>query len=79
MIENAFLEFSHWYIEWYNVAEVSLISQYNWGMRGRHSETFYVHKRASSKENLNGYDYDREGLLGRPIHLSEDSASYIYL
>lgn len=33
-------------------------------MRGRHSETFYVHKRASSKENLNGYDYDREGLLG---------------
>lgn len=33
-------------------------------MRGRHSETFYVHKRAPSKENLNGYDYDREALLG---------------
>lgn len=35
-------------------------------MRGRTSETFYMHKRASSKEHLNGYDYDydREGMLG---------------
>ncbi|KAL1551529.1 putative plastidic glucose transporter 2 [Salvia divinorum] len=33
-------------------------------MRGRHSEAVLVHKRASSKEHLNGYDYDREGLLG---------------
>ncbi|XP_047958710.1 probable plastidic glucose transporter 2 [Salvia hispanica] len=33
-------------------------------MRGRHVETLLVQKRSSSREHLNGYDYDREGLLG---------------
>ncbi|XP_057773106.1 probable plastidic glucose transporter 2 isoform X2 [Salvia miltiorrhiza] len=44
-------------------------------MRGRHSETFLVHKRVSSKEHLNGYDYDREGLLGHSQsgHISNPS------